>query len=50
MIDGLPGMGQTTCLITLCRVLHRGGIVPIVFSYHKGVLSAGMRERLEPID
>ncbi len=37
MIAGLPGMGKTTCLISLCRQLHAAGIAPIVFSYHDDI-------------
>lgn len=37
MIVGLPGMGKTTCLISLCAQLQRSGITPIVFSYHDDI-------------
>jgi DNA phosphorothioation-dependent restriction protein DptH len=37
MVVGLPGMGKTTCLISLCAQLQRGGIAPIVFSYHDDI-------------
>lgn len=37
MIVGLPGMGKTTCLVSLCRQLHAAGITPVVFSYHRDI-------------
>jgi DNA helicase HerA-like ATPase len=37
MIVGIPGMGKTTCLISLCAQLQRSGITPIVFSYHEDI-------------
>ena len=37
MIVGQPGMGKTTCLISLCAQLQRSGITPIVFSYHEDI-------------
>lgn len=37
MIAGLPGMGKTTCIINLCEQLVKGGITPIVFSYHDDI-------------
>jgi hypothetical protein len=37
MIVGQPGMGKTTCLISLCAQLQRSGIAPIVFSYHEDI-------------
>jgi hypothetical protein len=37
MITGLPGMGKTTCLVSLCEQLAAGGITPIVFSYHDDI-------------
>lgn len=37
MITGLPGMGKTTCLVSLCEQLAYGGITPIVFSYHDDI-------------
>jgi hypothetical protein len=37
MIVGQPGMGKTTCLISLCTQLQRSGIAPIVFSYHEDI-------------
>jgi hypothetical protein len=37
MITGLPGMGKTTCLVSLCEQLAAAGITPIVFSYHDDI-------------
>lgn len=37
MIAGLPGMGKTTCIINLCEQLAKGGITPVVFSYHDDI-------------
>ncbi|HEX8565193.1 MAG TPA: hypothetical protein VF648_05950 [Pyrinomonadaceae bacterium] len=37
MIAGLPGMGKTTCIINLCEQLIKGGIIPIIFSYHDDI-------------
>lgn len=37
MIAGLPGMGKTTCLVSLCYQLATQGITPIVFSYHDDI-------------
>jgi len=37
MVLGLPGMGKTTSLITICRQLATAGINPIVFSYHHDI-------------
>jgi hypothetical protein len=37
MIAGLPGMGKTTCLVSLCYQLATKGITPIVFSYHDDI-------------
>lgn len=37
MIVGLPGMGKTTCLVSLCRQLLASGVAPIVFSYHDDI-------------
>jgi hypothetical protein len=37
MIVGLPGMGKTTCLISLCAQLQWSGITSIVFSYHEDI-------------
>lgn len=37
IIAGLPGMGKTTCIINLCEQLIKGGITPIVFSYHDDI-------------
>lgn len=37
MILGLPGMGKTTCLISMCEQLQAQEITPIVFSYHQDI-------------
>jgi hypothetical protein len=37
MIAGLPGMGKTTCLVSMCYQLAARGITPIVFSYHDDI-------------
>lgn len=37
MMVGLPGMGKTTCLVSLCKQLSSAGITPIVFSYHDDI-------------
>jgi DNA phosphorothioation-dependent restriction protein DptH len=37
MIVGLPGMGKTTSLITICLQMVRQGIAPIIFSYHDDI-------------
>jgi hypothetical protein len=37
MITGLPGMGKTTCLVSLCEQLAASGITPVVFSYHDDI-------------
>jgi hypothetical protein len=37
MITGLPGMGKTTCLVSLCEQFVGCGITPIVFSYHDDI-------------
>ncbi len=37
MITGLPGMGKTTCLVSLCEQLAAAEITPIVFSYHDDI-------------
>ena len=42
LIAGLPGMGKTTCLVSLCRQMVEANICPIVFSYHPDI-----DERLE---
>ncbi len=42
MLAGLPGMGKTTCLVSLCKQMLDAGIRPIVFSYHQDI-----DERLE---
>ncbi len=34
LIVGQPGMGKTTALENICLQLWRGGVAPIVFSYH----------------
>jgi DNA phosphorothioation-dependent restriction protein DptH len=42
LVAGLPGMGKTTCLLSLCKQMLDAGIRPIVFSYHQDI-----DERLE---
>jgi DNA polymerase III delta prime subunit len=42
LVAGLPGMGKTTCLLSLCKQMLTNGIRPIVFSYHQDI-----DERLE---
>jgi len=42
LIAGLPGMGKTTCLLSLCKQMMAADIRPIVFSYHQDI-----DERLE---
>src|SRR5205807_1420728 len=42
LVAGLPGMGKTTCLLSLCKQMITNGIRPIVFSYHQDI-----DERLE---
>ena len=37
LIAGLPGMGKTTCLLSLCRQMVTAGIHPIIFSYHQDI-------------
>lgn len=37
LIAGLPGMGKTTCLLSLCRQMVEAGVRPIVFSYHEDI-------------
>jgi len=37
MIVGLPGMGKTTSLITICFQMVRQSITPIIFSYHEDI-------------
>ena len=37
MVVGLPGMGKTTCLLSLCRQMLQHNIRPIVFSYHQDI-------------
>ena len=44
LIAGLPGMGKTTCLISICRQMLSASVRPIVFSYHQDI-----DERLEHI-
>jgi DNA phosphorothioation-dependent restriction protein DptH len=44
LIAGLPGMGKTTCLISICRQMLGASVRPIVFSYHQDI-----DERLERI-
>lgn len=44
MLVGLPGMGKTTCLLSICGQMIEAGIRPIIFSYHEDV-----DQRLPPI-
>src|SRR5262249_26822367 len=44
MIVGRPGMGKTTCIVSLCAQLSATGLVPILFSYHPD-----LEARLEPV-
>jgi DNA phosphorothioation-dependent restriction protein DptH len=37
LVAGLPGMGKTTCILSLCRQMSDLGIRPIVFSYHQDI-------------
>jgi len=37
LIAGLPGMGKTTCLLSLCRQMVAASVHPIVFSYHQDI-------------
>ncbi len=37
LLAGLPGMGKTTCLLSLCRQMLDADIRPIVFSYHQDI-------------
>jgi DNA helicase HerA-like ATPase len=37
LVAGLPGMGKTTCLLSLCKQMLDAGIRPIVFSYHQDI-------------
>lgn len=37
LVAGLPGMGKTTCLLSMVRQMLDGGIRPIVFSYHEDI-------------
>ena len=37
LVAGLPGMGKTTCLLSLCRQMVDSGVQPIVFSYHQDI-------------
>lgn len=37
LIAGLPGMGKTTSLLSLCKQMIGAGIRPIVFSYHEDI-------------
>lgn len=49
MIAGLPGMGKTTCIINLCEQLIKGGITPIIFSYHDDI-ETKLGARLESLN
>ncbi len=37
LLAGLPGMGKTTCLLSLCKQMLDADIRPIVFSYHQDI-------------
>ena len=37
LVAGLPGMGKTTCLLSLCQQMLAADIQPIVFSYHEDI-------------
>lgn len=37
LVAGLPGMGKTTCLLSIVRQMVAGGMRPIVFSYHEDI-------------
>lgn len=37
LVAGLPGMGKTTCLLSLCQQMLVTGVRPIVFSYHEDI-------------
>jgi DNA phosphorothioation-dependent restriction protein DptH len=37
LVAGLPGMGKTTCLLSLCRQMISAGVSPLVFSYHQDI-------------
>lgn len=37
LVAGLPGMGKTTCLLSLCQQMVEAGVRPIVFSYHEDI-------------
>lgn len=37
MLAGQPGMGKTTCLVSVCRQFVAHGVTPIVFSYHDDI-------------
>jgi len=53
MIVGLPGMGKTTCLISLCLQMIEAEISPIVFSYHEdfdGLLEKKLQGNLHFVD
>jgi DNA polymerase III delta prime subunit len=49
MIVGLPGMGKTTSLISICSQLTDQGITPIVFSYHEDI-DVALADRLGHIN
>ncbi len=42
LIAGLPGMGKTTCVVSLCKQMVAANVRPVVFSYHQDI-----DERLE---
>ncbi len=35
LVAGLPGMGKTTCLLSLCQQMLAVDVQPIIFSYHQ---------------
>ncbi len=37
LIAGLPGMGKTTCLVSLCSQMVAADITPVIFSYHQDI-------------
>lgn len=37
LMVGLPGMGKTTCLLSMCKQMLDADIWPIIFSYHQDI-------------